>query len=394
MTATAPHTTDALAGIAVGVLKDDRSVKLTRTGATNEWHTLVGGVPVTHGDTIYSFTEHQGLQNPEWVPMPQKFKSTLSGDNWATGFYPDSGNYNITWDWVVPNGLEEYSNLLLTQTPRQTAASSYKAWNQMSRVTEKGELELWYGALGNTAPSYTDEATPKRGGRPAKTVKVKYFARDNVDQAEAEAHYDLTVHEPVEIVSNVKKPVQPIPVVFPLFVKGTDGVAKFLGIYTEDAEHPAAEGTITRVTGAAQATTLGFSVGQQGGVDLHIIPDILSLNSSRTLEFNWSKTYETSTEIGAELTLPLPPNHGAYLAGKWLYQRYETKYRWFEASGEKRSPGSPALPNPSTPWVQIWDDRLNDEPTVYWKKVDFATQSLPDKPTVDNPVYRPSAPEL
>ncbi len=337
---------------------DDRSVSLSRAGAINEWPTNEGGVPVTNGDTIYSFTEHQSAQTPEWVPVPQKFTSALAG-NWSTGFAPTSGGYDITWNWNA-SGLEEYNNIL-TPTSRQADASSYTRWNGISRVTPKGELESWYGFLGNTAPNYTDEGNPKRKGRPATTATVKYFVRDNQDQAEAEARYKLTVHEPVELVGG-KQLVKQYNVTTPArFQDPQDGKWKLVSSLIGDTEHTYQPGeySYTVVHGAAKGQ--GYTVGFEGGVALGI-EAVVGYNHSA--EMSWSKEHGGT----ATLSEVIRPGESAYLEVVFPRQVLKQDYRLFTAAGENRSSESLPVPAPSIPYNMRWEESVS-APTQRWNKL-------------------------
>ena len=353
-----------------GAQLDDRSVTLSREGAINEWYTNIGGVPVTHGDTIYSFTEHQAAQTPEYVPVPQKFTSTLVGDNWSTGFAPDSGGYDITWNWV-DGGLEKYFNPNPFATNRQSEAGSYTRWNGMSRVTPKGELEAWYGALGNTPPTYTDEGNPdkvdadgnktKRGGRPPETKTVKYFARDNQDQAEAEARYELTVHEPIELVGK-KQFVKRYNITSPAYKQDpADGKWKLVAALNGDATHTYKEGEYAYSVTRGEAKARGWSAEFGGGLGLGVEAVI---GYSHNEEVSWSKEYGGT----ATLSENIGPGEAAYLEVVFPRQIFKQEFRLFNQSGEMRSPESPAIPAPSIPYSKAWEEE-ESAATERWHKV-------------------------
>ena len=344
---------------------DDRTVKLSRTDATNEWHTNENGVPVTHGDTIYSFTEHQAGQTPEWVPVPQKFASALSG-NWSRGLFLNSGGYNITWNWV-DGGLEEYHNLNPLATSRQNAAESYTRWNGMSRVSPKGELEPYYGFLGNTPPTYTDEGNPaqnntKRGGRPPTAVTVKYFARDNADNAQAEARYKLTIHEPIELVGG-KQLVKAYNVTSPAYYTDpNDGKWKLVSSLIGDADHIYTPGswayTISHGAAKAQGYTVGFE-GGPGGAGFNFV-----IGYNHSAEMSWSK------EIGGTATLQetIGIGESAYLEVVFPRQVLKQEYRLYNESGELRSSQSPPVPSASIPYSKRWEESVSG-PTTWWHKL-------------------------
>ncbi len=395
------------AGGSYNVERDDRSVALTRSGATNEWQTIENGVPVTHGDTIYSFTEHSSVDTPTWVPVKQEFQSALSG-NWTSGNNPawlyDSGGYNIAWNWTTSDGLEEYSNLV-APTQRQADAKSYTRWNGMSRVTEKGELEPWYSFPGNTGPTYTDEGNPKRRGKPKKTATVKYFVRDNDDEAEAEARYELTIHEPIEIETGEdKKFLKRVLVDMPVRFQGEDGVWRLVSPMSvpedaapipKDKQHPLPAGSyqvgVTKGAGKSRGRSYGFEIG--GGFE----PLKKFFNVNGSLNHQWTQDYSWYKELSATAVMQedLFPGEAARLVARHTYERYRTIFRRYTEQGEIRSEGSPALPAPSIPFRVIWDELQGDPnyPMFLWEKV-ADNQSLGGAVT-ELPVYEtePSAGE-
>ena len=366
--------------LGVGSELDARSVSLSRLGAVNEWTDNDNGSPVTHGDTIYSFTEHQSLQTPEYVPVPQKFASALAG-NWSTGFAPTSGGYNVTWNWGVGDGLEEYRNSI-APTSRQSGAASYTYWNGLSRVSEKGELEYWYTFLGNTDPEYTDGGsdTPAQKGKSPKTATVKYFVRDNQDQAEAEARYELTLHEPVEIVDETKVSKEKGP--FPLF-DNNGNLAYHSGIVQPGQTDPAGTHNFGK-TGVIGHTT-GWSFGGGGGVNWGSIKKLLGGAAPEVGingDFHWDNSVDYSGTRATYYMHDLTAGQSVYITYTVGYNEHSATYRSFSAAGENRSATSPAIvsgtkPLPSVPYEWKWQTQAGT--SLGWKMIDTTKgQSWPD----------------
>lgn len=70
-------------------------------------------------------------------------------------------------------------------------------FDHIRRVTTEGNLRRVRNSDGSHKWG-SGGKTPKK----ATTVTIKYFVRDNVDNAEAEARYILHVHEPIELISS------------------------------------------------------------------------------------------------------------------------------------------------------------------------------------------------
>ena len=376
-------------GATATLAQDTRSVSLSRASAAYEWQTNDNGVVVKHSDTIYSFTEHQSLQAPEYVPVKQTFQSSLGG-GWSTKLLaPDSDGYDITWNWTTPGGLEEYSNTLPTATNRQQDAKSETRYNTMSRVTEKGDLEAWYGFLGNTTPEYT--GTPKS----AKTAEVKYFARDNIDQAEAEARYSLTIHEPIEIVD--EKSVARSSPRTPLY-DSNGNLVIIAGINPNDT--PVPEGTYSYSKTGTVGNSTGASGGGAGsGIDFRRIKKLLKGKGGVTGGIDaggtWENYVETSGQRGIVYQLPLYKGQGLYVTYVVNYNDHSADYRWFTEAGEIKSPGSPMpqpgvfeAPKPSIPWNHTWQTNAGNA-ALDWELVDSEAGDEWPQPNGTNTITLP-----
>ena len=355
----APVAGTAQAGATLIAAQDDRTVAIEREGATNEYVTTVGGVKVTHGDTIYSFTEHHSMETPTWVPVPQKFVSILGG-KWSKKLSAvTSGGYDITWNWRGDGKLESYRNLL-TPTNRQAAANSYERWNGLSRVSPKGELEPWYNLGATAPPTYTDEGATKHGGRPPMTTTMKYFARDNQTKTLAEARYELTIHEPIQLEGPIAF-VKRYNILSPAYFHDPkDGKWKLVAALNGD-EHIYLPGEYSYTVTRGEARARGWSAGFEGGLDLGI-EAVLGYNHNE--EVSWSK------EHGGTVTLSekIGPGEAAYLEVVFPRQILRRKYRLYDAAGEIRSAGSPAVPKASIPYSKTWEEQ-ESAATQRWHKV-------------------------
>lgn len=244
------------------VQRDTRSVSLSRADAINEYNTNENGVPVIKGDTTY--TSNEVVFGPNGVSYNGvKFDSAYHG-NWSRTPYRDFlGEYDTTWNWAFSGaGLEDGGST---------------EYSRASRVAEEGNLE-WVAGEGRWRKK--EGTSPKE----PKTVTVKYFARDNQDQTEAEARYELTLHEPIEISYHEKTSGQPDAVVFPVVVQGADGQSRFRGRYKESEDFPAAGGSTSIEVGTAKATTRGWAVGT--GLEMGAtIMDIVNVGRSYSLEY-------------------------------------------------------------------------------------------------------------
>ena len=369
-----PQTDHAGSILSVSAKVDNRSVTLSRGGAINEWSETVDGVPVTHGDTIYSFTEHQSLQTPEYVPVPQKFTSALAG-NWSTKFAPDSGGYDITWNWNA-GGLEEYPNGNAGGGSPPASAISYTHWNGLSRVSEKGDVELWYGFLGNGTPEYTagDRNSSGGEGKPPTTATVKYFVRDNQDQAEVEARYKLTIHEPIEIDSETKVSKEKGP--FPLF-DSNHNLAFHSGIVPPGETVLGGTHSYAK-TGTVEQTT-GWAFGIGGGVGWDSIKNLFkgsptSANIGINGEYHWDNTVDYSGERATTYMGNLTEGQSVYIAYTVGYNEHTATYRLFNAAGENRRADSPPVvsgkkPLPSLPYEWKWQTQVGT--SLDWVLVDM-----------------------
>ena len=376
----------AQAGATLIAAQDDRTVALEREGARNEYVTTVGGVKVTHGDTIYSFTEHHSLDTPKWVPVPQKFVSILGG-KWSRKLLAaTSGGYDITWNWRGDGKLESYNNPL-TLKDEQAAANSYTRWNELSRVSPKGELEPWYNFGATAPPTYTDEGATKRGGRPPTTTTMKYFARDNQTKTLAEARYELTIHEPVELDATPKEPNPKLvgtgDVNEPLMTT-VNGVRMFVAFRRATA----ATGDITNVGSFTMGTATVHTEGKSWGVEISgsvEIAKIFNLGGG----FNGQKSWEDSVEFNqsdAPVWPALKVGQSTILYFQIAYDLKEAKYRRYNGSGELRSSASAKnVSVRSVPYVYRYMERKGASKNLYFK----VFEALQSEPTQGNqpPIY-------
>lgn len=305
----------------------------SRAGAINEWQTNEGGVQVTHGDTIYSFTRDKlGSALPETTN--QDFGASYSG-NWSTTFA--NLQYNTTWNWAAPG--------LTTQMEMQQQT---RRGMPMGNLTDDSSIfasqRHWVG-------------TPKA----PQTVTVKYFARDNVDNAEAEARYELTIHEPVELVGS-KQPVKQYNVTTPAYAQDPDdGVWKLVSSLIGDANITYQPGEYSYTINRGAAKGQGYTVGFEGGVNL---PAQAVIGYNHSAEMSWYKEQGGT----ATLTEAIGVGESAYLEVVFPRQVLKQEFRLFDAAGENRSSGSPAVPAPSIPHSQIWEESVSAA-TTRWRKL-------------------------
>ena len=319
--------------VSAWVKLDSRSVTLSRPSAINQWQTNEDGVLVTHGDTTYSFMRDQlGPAYPE--TNSQTFNVGYSG-NWSTTFANLS--YNTTWNWTTSGLTTEM------------------------KMQQKTRLSMPLGDLTDTSSVLASqrhwEGTPKD----PQEVTIKYFARDKVDDAQAEARYALTIHEPVELVGG-KQLVKRYNVTTPAYFEDpADGKWKLVAALNGDETHTYQPGEYSYTVNRGAAKARGYTVGFQGGVGLGV-EAVIGYNHSE--EMSWYK------EMGGTATLSevIGPGEAAYLEVVFPRQVLKQDFRLFTPAGEIRSSESPAVPAPSIPHSMRWEEE-ESAATQRWMKV-------------------------
>lgn len=353
---------------------DTRSVSLSRSGAINEWTTNDGGTSVTHGDTTYTpiiIPQFALGESPE--PNRVSFNSSLSGD-WSTSLFTyGSDGYNVTWNWITDGaGLE-------------SGGADVTEFKHLLRVTPEGNLKKKVGIFGSEE-WITDGNTPKA----PMSATVKYFVRDNVDDAEAEARYELTVHEPIEKVTDDTESLSHGP--FPLF-DGNGNLVHTPIVPIGGTTVPAGSYYFEK------SGTIGSSTGWAVGVGVSF-PEIAKLfgapvDVGANGEYHWDNSIDQTGTRGITTPWPLTEGQGAYVTYSVAYNQHSVKYRWFQKQGENKRPGSPlpvagqGAPGPSIPWEWRWQVKIG--PTISYALLDTNMgQTWPENPGNPN-VVLPSA---
>lgn len=325
------------AGAQAALSIDNRKVTISR-GGVNEWVDADG---VTHGDTIYSHTIQDGIYSERISPNVVGFSAGLVG-GWSTALYPlaaTSGGYNVTWNWVGADST---------------------AWNSASHTAETGNM-VHEEIIFREQKWRTNGQSPKG----PTDVTVKYFVRDNVDDAEAEARYKLTVHEPIEIDGSPTK-VGTGDVNEPLMTT-QNGARLFVAHRRADATTGTITGGGAFSLGTTTVKTWGGAIGGgfTAGFDLKEIFNI-------GFEVNGQKTWEDSVEYSqsdSPVWPTLEPGESTILYFQITYDWMEGKYRVFEKAGEIRSAESDANPAiKSVPYKLYWPERKAASKSLYFKK--------------------------
>lgn len=346
--------------IGAGGVVDTRSVSLSR-GGRHEYTKNEDGISVTYGDTTYSYTKHQSLDAPAYQPNYQTISSALSGD-WATSATNNAlGRYNVTWNWAQNgDGLE-------------TGATAGDHYDHAVRIATKGGVDYWVDFFGGS-PQWCDADGKFPAKSPAKAT-LKYFARDNVDNATAEGRYVMTVHEPIELVER-RSLVKAYSVYSPAYVPNPNNPDQW--ILLDVIEGWRAQGSYAVTTNKGAAKSQGFSFGFDGSVQAFGVA--IGLGYQHTAEKGWY------SEIGQTISTPaLEEGERAYLEVEFSYQRLYSTYRLYDTQGEIRSLISPAAPEPSVPYKSIWDENADATPSLKWHKLKEGEVS--PEPKNEVPVY-------
>lgn len=338
--------------------EDLRFVRLSRNGK-DRFELDADGNWITYGDTTYSYTSHSPLSAPAYMPNRQTINAGLSG-GWSTDSVNNAlGRYNITWNWVQTGDSLEMGT---------TAGDHY---DHADRIAAKGGIDYWTNFLSGN-PQWCD-ADGNFPSKPPAQATLKYFARDNVDEATAEARYVMTVHEPIELVEK-RKLVKAFSVKSPAYVQNSSGQWGLLDVISGFME--AGTYTVTINKGAAQSQ--GFSVGATG--DAKPFGFGIGFGYQQDEGKQWYKEY------GQSISNPrLEEGQRAYLEVVFDYQRLYSTFRRYDVQGEIRREGSPDAPAPSLPYKAIWDELADVTPSQRWHVLQRG-EAAPD-PKNDLPVY-------
>ena len=181
-----------------------------------------------------------------------------------------------------------------------------------------------------------------------------------MDDAQAEARYELTIHEPIELVGG-KQLVKRYDITAPAYKQDpADGKWKLVAALNGTAEHPYEKGEYAYTVTRGEAKGHGYSAGFEGGVDLGV-EAVIGYNHNE--DVSWSKEYGGT----ATLSERIGPGEAAYLEVVFPRQRLKQEFRLFNQSGEMRRPESPAVPAPSIPYSKTWEEE--SAATERWHKV-------------------------
>lgn len=271
---------------------DTRSISLSRANAHDEW--VEDGVK--HGDTTYShyYIEDTLAKIQKERYNNQSFSIDFSGQ-WKNGVQdPD-----VYWNWVIDEG--KFAPSLLGRQKR--ILNGYIS--KFGALVDDQASGKWQGVAQPTSDSIT----------------FKYFARDNGDQAEAEARYVLHLREPIETVSAERNG-------FSIAVDYFDSSGKPHLINELTATHTA--GNSWSIVGTIGTESFGIPLGIEVGNETST-----SVESSKTL---------------AAYAGPLGPNEYVNAMKSLNYNRHHVLFWKYDAGGKNRRLVAPIGPPPAAGW--------------------------------------------
>jgi hypothetical protein len=274
---------------------DTRTVTLHRTGATGETTDLDSTV---HGDTIYSTTNYNWQYN--------EYNQIIADPGtWTPNWQVYEPNYIGNWGWVFGQDhwghSEDVPNAGFTWSPNE----SQDTWDWGTVEAPAGNITYQNG-------------TPKGSPTGPSMQTVSYTAISNVDGAQATANYDITYHDPFEIVSDTK----------------TNAVASG-PLYGSDPN--ASDNTLDIVWGYAAAGTFTISKGSSSSQGLEIggalSPSWLELLG---VECNVAATSEVGQDTSQSSTFQftIPAGDYTYPMFTATYVRNTVLYRQWGSAGE------------------------------------------------------------
>jgi len=193
----------------VGATEDPRTLTISRGVGAKRWDDpklnkdrdeWVEADGTGHGHTIYSYKHRYkpltlidnggAFPETESVPNQVEIVSSYSGSWTVKSGYSTQGNLNpfmldVTSEWSPSN---DETNVIGRAGDIQT---------HFQTMPEGGLTKDTYGRI---SPVWTGQ------GSSSTSKIITYTATDNRDQAKAKARYELTVHEPWEIITHNTKP--------------------------------------------------------------------------------------------------------------------------------------------------------------------------------------------
>ena len=211
-----------------------------------------------------------------------------------------------------------------------------------------------------STPQWT---APSSGGKASSLATIGYSYTDSVDQAQAKAQYNLTVHEPVEIdhTDTTSGSAGPYPLCNP---DGT--LAGYVAPIPIGGTDTSAPHTFS-MTGNYGFSS-GWAFGVDGGLDIGAAKSLLGIGGASVgvnAQYSWQNYFEQANTPGITYTPPLQPGQGLYVEYRVGYNDNTAYYRYYQPDGEVKKSGSP-LPQPgvsqaplaSIPWVWKYQTKL------------------------------------
>lgn len=339
---------------------DTRSVNLSRLGAAYEWQTNDGGVITKYGDTTYDyFRSISGIVGSGLKVNTQAFSVSFAG-GWSS-----YGSHK----WTPSN---------CQQTPTEVITATSNSFDM-----PQGNLTDISSIVAST-PQWT---APSSGGKASSLATIGYSYTDSADQAQAQAQYNLTVHEPIEIdhTNSISGSAGPYPLCNP---DGT--LAGYVAPIAAGGTDTSAPHTFS-MTGNYGFSS-GWAFGVDGGLDIGVAKNLLGIDLGGAsigvnAQYSWQNYFEQANTPGITYTPPLQPGQGLYVTYSIGYNDNTAYYRYYQPGGEVKKSGSPLpqpgvsqAPQPSIPWVWKYQTKLGL--SMAYKVVDTSLgKSFPNPPS-------------
>lgn len=306
--------TTASGGVSINYVEDTRSIKLTRNGQDRVelkdggWH--------TYGDSIYSANNTSSL-----IPGYRNFVDIKA--DYSTGWTPKNATfpYNVTSTWNTA-GIDTIAE---------------KNEQHVAGYTKVGSPQL-----SGIAGKYTGKATG------AQKYDISCAVKDNGDQASATAYYHLTLHDPIEKVTDDE-----------------------LSTYTVFAPMIGGDGIPIVYKGLRNATynkiTVETATSTEDGYDLSATVDVKGLEG--LLTFSGTAKHSSKVTFEIKTTADVPTNIAdgrfVYLIAKHDFQRCHSRFYKYDTQGKIRhmistdSSGQAYNPPAETYYEAIEDSAFN-----------------------------------
>ncbi len=334
---------DTRANLSAFTQVDDRSVTLSRDGA-GEWTDYEDGVPVTHGDTTYSYMRPYSSPTPDG---PMHYTEVLE-KNWQT----INASFGGTWQsYRQDYGLSSYGTSYIW-SPAGTHWFYTDTSQRSTHLMPTGSLSLdrngnWQGTSG--ANSYID-------------LPITYEITDS-DGAVAKAVYKLRVHNPIELLSSE-----------------THGITNIVDYFDLNGQ-PHIDNALT----ASHSESHSWSISGSIGTEIYGMPLGMEVGTEGSTGDEVSKTLDAySGQLGP----------GEYVNAKkeLNYNRTHVEFYKYNASGKERRymssfPGVPVEAPHEAFWTKFSNWKLSWSSVKNSLLSGYPTAATP-QPTLPPPSYK------